>query len=286
MLLHFLIEENHHFACEAARFFFCVLRIGVGTQSCNMVENVFSVFSAHGGNDDGARATDSKHSTRVGDIGFAAEERCRGIFVADTEVGENRKGAAGAKLVMNLDEGRFIVAVKDFDVAILTIHPGVDFWVALARGNGEEGQTVLGHRPGGHIPIARMRDHNHDAAAFIDEGLKAVLVHLTVEDIAVHPVTREVGGANHFNSRLENVRKRGARDGGTLRGRFLWKDGMDAREGACMFEAEDIEEEACEAACKAHRDAVGNGVDKCTEKAQSAIFEVDCKLAFCHGKLS
>ena len=138
---------------------------------------------------------------------MTAEEGDEGVFIADAEVGKDSEGAARAEFVVDLDEGGFIVAVEDFDVAILPVHPGVDFWVALACGDGEKWEAVLGHGPGGHVPIARVRDHDDDAAAFVDEGLEAVLVHLAVEDIVVHPGTREVWGANHFNSRLENVRK-------------------------------------------------------------------------------
>ncbi len=50
---------------------------------------------------------------------------------------------------------------------------------------------------------------------------------------------------------------------------------MDAREGACAFEAEDVEEEACEAACQGHSNGVGDGVDEGAEEAQCAVFEVD-----------
>ncbi len=136
---------------------------------------------------------------------MAAEEGDEGIFIADAEVGEDGEGAASAEFVVDLDEGGFIVAVEDFDVAILAVHPGVDFGVALARGDGEEGEAVLGHGPGGHVPIAGVRDHDDDAAVFIDEGLEAVLIHLAIEDIAVHPCAIEARGANHFDGGLEDV---------------------------------------------------------------------------------
>ncbi len=95
-----------------------------------------------------------------------------------------------------------------------------------------------------------MWDHNDDAVAFIDEGLEAVLVDRTIEDIAVHPLTCEVRGANKLDAHLKNVGERIARDGDTFRGRFFREDAMDARKGAGVFEAEDVEEEACEAVCE------------------------------------
>ncbi len=240
-----------------------------------MVEDVFTLFAAHGGDDDGTGVTHGEEGTGVRDVGFAAEEGDEGVFIADAEVRENGEGAACAELVVNLNEGGFVVAIENFDVAILAVHPGVDFGVALAGGDGEEWQAVLSHGPGGHVPIARMWDHDDDAVAFIDEGLEAVLIHLAVEDIAVHPFAIEAWSANHFDGGLEDVGERGARDGGTLRGRFLWEDALDAREGAGALEAEDIEEEASEAACEAHGNGIRNSVDERTEEAKCAIFEVD-----------
>ncbi len=71
MGLDFLIEKGHRLACQATGFFFCILRIGVWAQGGDMVENVFPIFAAHGGDDDGASATNSEHGARVGDIGLA-----------------------------------------------------------------------------------------------------------------------------------------------------------------------------------------------------------------------
>ncbi len=121
-----------------------------------------------------------------------------------------------------------------------------------------------------------MWNHDDDAVAFIDEGLEAVFVDGTIEDIAVHPLACEVRRADKFDAHLKNVGERIARDGGTFRGRFFREDTMNAREGAGTFEAEDVEEEACEAACECHGNAIRNGVDKCAEEAQHAIFEIDC----------
>ncbi len=59
--------------------------------------------------------------------------------MADAKVWHNGEGAAGAKFVVNLDECGFIVAAQNFEVAILTVHPIADFWIALARADGDHG---------------------------------------------------------------------------------------------------------------------------------------------------
>ena len=280
MKTYLLVQEAHRLAREPRRLLLPVGGGRIGTQGRQVVEDMFAVLAAHDRYDDRTAALHGEHRPRVRDVRLAAEEVDLDVGLRHAQVGQDREGAPRLEPPVDLHQGLRAPALHDLDVAVLALHPGVDLRIALPGGDGEEREAVLGHRPRGHVPVAGMGHHDDDALPFVDERLEAVLVHPSVQDVAVHPPLRQPGRPDHLDAGLEDVREAPPGDAPELALGLLREDAPQAVHRPRPLQAQDVERAPGVERREEQRHAVGDEVDESAEEAEDAILQVDGQCAF------
>ena len=248
-----------------------------------MVEAVAPLLPRHAGDDDRRTGLDREPRPTVAHVRRTAEEFHGDIRPAHAQVGENREGPSRLEALLDLHKCVATVAVQHLDVSILLVHPRIQLRIALAGGDRKERQPVLRHRPGRHVPVARMRHHDDDAAALVDELLEEVLVMRPVLHVTVHPAAVQLRRAHHLNAVHEDVLQRPEGDRPHFGLVHLREDTPDAFERPAALEAKDAHEQPAEAPRQCHRQRIGQGVEQRAERPQRPVFDINCDLPLCHS---
>ena len=265
-----VVEELHDLAREPLRLGPAVGRRRIGAERREVVEDVEAVFAAHDGDDNGGAGGDGEERAAMGDVRGAVQEGHFDVRLRHAQVGEDREAPPRPEHVEDVAHDGGAPALHHVDAAVLALHPGVDVGVALTGGDGGEGNAVLGHRPGGHVPVAAVGHHDDGAPAFGEDVAEARGVEVDVLHVARNPCLGEAGGADHLDGVQEDVRERADGDGARAGARDAGETALDAGEGACALEAA-RDGKGGEAARAEARDGVGDRVDEAADGAEGGV---------------
>ena len=166
-----------------------------------------------------------------------------------------------------------LAARQHLDGSVLAGHPGVDVRVALAGCDRAERHAVAGHRPGGHVPVARVRHHDDRAPTFGEDCLKTACVRGHVLDMLRDPFLREARGADHLDGVLENVGEREDSDTSNLFRGLVGEHLSNPRVRARALETEEAHERPGRTARERTGQTVGDCVHDRARRAERGMLE-------------
>ena len=181
-----------------------------------MIENVFALLSKHLRDNYRAACIYRKHRPCVRNVRFASKEINFDIAPPYAQIGKDGKSPTHAQALMNLNERIAAVSIQNLKIAILPVHPGIKFRVALPGRYRKKRQPILRHCPGRHIPIAAMGHHYNNAAPLIDVRLQKIFIVRPIANVTIHPCAIKLRCAHHFNAHLEYILQRPYRHGASL----------------------------------------------------------------------
>ena len=274
MLADFFVENSHRLAGEPLGLGLAVLRGRIGAQRRKMRINVAAALAAHRGDYDRAAATHRKERPGVRNIRLASEEIDFHVRLFYAQIGQDRKCPARLQLVLDVDKRPRRTPVEHVDVAILALHPCVDFRVALPRGDRKQRQAVLRHRPRRHVPVPRMRHHYDDPLAFVHVALEFLLVSKPVDNILLHPRPVEHWSAHHLDARLEDIRKTRLGNCDELRMRLLREHRREPRHRALSLETENADHQIRQPPRNRHCNTIRYCIHQSAKRPESVILGI------------